>query len=364
MLTVDNTAPYLLDRGLIDADTVVYGDLEITSLTRRNRNLRVTTRDRGGLLLKQPSSAHGEEAHSVRREAAFHAWCATAPQAAALRSHLPRVIMVDEARAMVVFELLGAAQPIWRRYRERDAAAFPVGAARAAGRAIAVLHETLGNVRGDTDLAFLPDSPPWAFGLRRPSVDVRDTITPGAMRVLELIQEHAALDRLLMDANAMWSAPAVIHGDVRLDNILVEGEEGSERAVLVDWETAAFGDPAWDVAGGFQDFVFFWIMFMPHDRDPEKMEAAASYPLADLQRGMAGWWTAYRDARGFDAATASAFLDRALLFAAARLVQAAYEVAQNSVTLPSIAALMLQVASNAGADPARARRELFGLESA
>lgn len=52
---------------------------------------------------------------------------------------------------------------------------------------------------------------------------------------------HAALGRSLPDS----PAPAVVHGDYRLDNVLI-GENDTIRAIL-DWEMSTLGDPLTDL---------------------------------------------------------------------------------------------------------------------
>jgi aminoglycoside phosphotransferase (APT) family kinase protein len=52
---------------------------------------------------------------------------------------------------------------------------------------------------------------------------------------------HAALGRSLPSS----PAPAVVHGDYRLDNVLI-GEDDTIRAIL-DWEMSTLGDPLTDL---------------------------------------------------------------------------------------------------------------------
>ncbi|WP_329215823.1 phosphotransferase family protein [Streptomyces sp. NBC_01485] len=52
---------------------------------------------------------------------------------------------------------------------------------------------------------------------------------------------HAALGRQLPDS----PAPSVVHGDYRLDNVLIDGEDRI-RAIL-DWEMSTLGDPLTDL---------------------------------------------------------------------------------------------------------------------
>ncbi|MFI5619976.1 phosphotransferase family protein [Streptomyces sp. NPDC051567] len=53
---------------------------------------------------------------------------------------------------------------------------------------------------------------------------------------------HEALGRALPAS----PAPAVVHGDFRLDNVLVDGADDTLRAVL-DWEMSTLGDPLTDL---------------------------------------------------------------------------------------------------------------------
>ncbi len=54
------------------------------------------------------------------------------------------------------------------------------------------------------------------------------------------------LERLLREGLPQESAPAIVHGDYRLDNLLVD--PGDEIGAVVDWEMATLGDPLTDVA--------------------------------------------------------------------------------------------------------------------
>jgi len=62
-------------------------------------------------------------------------------------------------------------------------------------------------------------------------------------------RELAGADELhhLLEANLpVEGAPAVVHGDFRLDNLLVDDDD--QVAAVIDWEMATLGDPLTDVA--------------------------------------------------------------------------------------------------------------------
>ncbi|MFD9907783.1 phosphotransferase family protein [Streptomyces sp. NPDC059063] len=55
---------------------------------------------------------------------------------------------------------------------------------------------------------------------------------------------HAALGRSLPSS----PAPTVVHGDYRLDNVLIESADGSDRiTAILDWEMSTLGDPLTDL---------------------------------------------------------------------------------------------------------------------
>jgi aminoglycoside phosphotransferase (APT) family kinase protein len=69
--------------------------------------------------------------------------------------------------------------------------------------------------------------------------------------------ERSKLDEIpVMDSMALWLAahqppdaldPAVVHGDFKLDNVLLDPLEPSRLVAVFDWEMAALGDPLIDL---------------------------------------------------------------------------------------------------------------------
>ena len=60
---------------------------------------------------------------------------------------------------------------------------------------------------------------------------------------------HRRLEARVAEVEKVGSAPGIVHGDYRLDNVLTDSREGTDtiRAV-VDWEMATLGDPVTDLA--------------------------------------------------------------------------------------------------------------------
>ena len=63
----------------------------------------------------------------------------------------------------------------------------------------------------------------------------------------ELALLHEKLERGLPMTRVDGAAPAILHGDYRLDNVILGADGPGRIAAIVDWEMAALGDPLADL---------------------------------------------------------------------------------------------------------------------
>lgn len=365
-MTVDSAPAFLHSLGLLTGEAVVEGQLDVTSATRRNRNLRVTSTNSGSYLIKQPTEPGAPAAETVRQEARFYAWCRQAPQAEPVRDLLPRLVHADPGRALLILELLPDAIPLWRHYEHSRPEAFPAEAAALVGEALARLHEAFHGLDPSQDpaLAWLGSDLPWSFSLHRPRIEALRDMSAANREMVRIMQASPAAFRGLDALRRLWRRETLIHGDVKMDNCLIRTDsKGLQRIALADWELVQLGDPAWDLAGALNDFLFFWVVSMPHERPLEEMIAEARYPLHVIQPAVRALWRAYAATRALPAGEAEALLGRAVRFAAVRTLQTAYEIASHFAVMPVPSVLLMQAAINLLADPERGRAELFGLEA-
>jgi hypothetical protein len=368
-ITVDNVHTFLMAQNLIAPEAVVDGDFETTSTPRRNRNLRATSDGFGSFLIKQPEQGEEQRA-SLEREARFYVACQGGELTRALDGLMPRVAFADRSAGILVLELVEDALPLWRHYEARTAEDFPVEVAVDLGRALAVVHsafEDLSETR-TAALEFLPDALPWALELHRPNPRLLAGLGPAGNDVLKLLQSEPALSRGLEETRGLWQCATVIHGDVKLDNILVrtrtpDGMDDCGAVCLVDWELLQYGDPAWDVGSALHDFMVWWIVTLPSASTVDEMVEHERYPLAVLRGGSQELWRGYSEGRAFEPIDERQALRRAVGYSAARLVQSAFELSGSALAVPPPARLMLQVASNMWKDLPAAADALYGLPS-
>ena len=366
MLTVDNTFRCLQAEGLITADAVVDGDLEISSATRRNRNLKVTTRGSANYLIKQPSDPHSFADETLRREALFYTFCQTEPAVAGALPFLPRLVRADPGQSLLILELLRGAKPLWQHYEESAGAVFPVAPAAAVGRALATLHRLFAapDVLAHPHLAFLNASPPWALEIHRPTPDALSYLSGGQLHLIRSLQGQPRVTRSLDGLRKAWTPETAVHGDVKMDNFVIvpPGESDQEPALyLVDWELAQRGDPAWDLGSAFADFLSLWVVSMDPDAPLAQMAKGARRPIGTMQPAIHALWAAYGAGRGLTPRAAGALLRRTVRYSAARAMQTAFEMAKQAPVMPPPAVLLLQVAVNLLKEPVNALQVLYGL---
>jgi Phosphotransferase enzyme family len=368
MLNVDEMIALLIERQLIDRDWIIHGELVIRCASRRNRNLRVEGPDGMGCFIKQSDPLAFGGQRTLGHEASFLEHCRNQPALAGIAEFLPRIIHRDRDHAFHALELLNRATPLLSFQAAHEDDAFPNEPSRALGEALAGLHRSfsMSESRDNPSLAWLPRGIPWSLGGYTMSPARLATVSPAQGSVLRIIEEQELSDQLV-HLGAEWRPETVIHGDIKFDNVLVRPARGGVDAALdlfiVDWEFVQIGDPAWDLAGALHDYLVLWISSMPlgPDLSPEQMINQAAYPLSTLQQAVRALWEGYLQAPGLSPQGADELVSRAVHFAAARLVHAAYERSAFEQTLPAGAVILLQLSSNIMANPELARIQLFGI---
>lgn len=354
-LTPPGCLPLLLRLGLISPSGVVRGKVTIEDSSSRNSNRRVS-RSRGAHYLLKQTAGAGHDA-TVEREALVYSHISRAPE---LAPHLPRFYAYDYSERVLIVEHVRGMRDLAQHYA--SGRRVTVAVARSVGRILAALHRVdAGALPGKLAL---PAETPWILTVHRPSLRTLGEISAANLDLIREVQAVPALCDLLDELSAEWVCRALIHMDLRWSNWLVRSPESSKSnsgMKLVDWETACLGDPRWDIGCTLGDYLTWWALQVPGaGGDGSLREGPSDVALERVQRAIRAFWSQYcRTARIGDAER-SRFLLVSLRYAAARLIQSAYERHQSAWKLDKFGVTLLQLSLNMLQHPEAAVHRLCG----
>lgn len=131
---------------------------------------------------------------------------------------------------------------------------------------------------------------------------------------------------------------------------------------IVDWELARLGDPRWDIGTVFAEYL-------SHSFGASKMRSGPATRVS--RRGaLAGYrsrnsvrtiWRAYADDVGLGSAERQPWLAMATQYAAAKLVETAFEFADNQPGIPEWSIDLLQASLNTFRFPDEVVQTVLGL---
>jgi aminoglycoside phosphotransferase (APT) family kinase protein len=346
---------FLMTRGLVDASTVVDGDLAIFDASRRNRNFRVVSRTGPSYLVKQGFGAEGRA--TLANEAGVYQ--ALAAGGARVTRYLPGFHAYDQEHGVLVLELVDGARAL---SEHQSRGRFSVALAKTVGRALGSLHSASGGVPEEARRYAVP---PFALSVHRPAVSWLRDISEANLELIKLLQNAPGVTELLDDVRAGWRAECVVHNDYKADNcVVVRGRDGRGTGVrLIDWEGGGWGDPAWDAGSVLGDYLSTWLSSIPITGTdaPERFPELAKFPLERMRPALRAFWDGYvREAR-LDAAGADRQLVRSARYSAMRLLQTAFEHTQASSRLTGTTMCLCQVAVNVVRRPHEAAVRLLGI---
>ena len=236
-----------------------------------------------------------------------------------------------------------------------EGAGAPVGATvgAAVGTAVAEVHAAAAPLLLAAPEAVSSE----VFGMPRPDPAFLRRRSGAEIDLLRLLQRSGALSAHIDRLGRRRGRDTLVHGDLRLENVMVETSRAGDPAVrLVDWEFAGRGEALEDLGAFVGACLDVWISSVPSvpGVPAERLVRRAGRPLEALTPAIEAFLGAYCDAREIDGEAAFQMRCGALEFAAARLVHLAFEAASGAEGLRIDHVLRLQVAENILDDPAAA----------
>jgi thiamine kinase-like enzyme len=333
-LTEASVLHYLLDRRFADLPSVVNGAFQVHNLSRRNRNFRVTCGPRE-YFIKQPRKWDAPSRRSLDQEAAIYWQARTDPGFQSLKALVPEAYGYDPDNSVLTLQYLPRQTNL-----HHTADRFSPDLARLAGATMGAFHRGMRALSGS---ALFSRRKPWYFSIHQTGTAEQEEWNEGRRELLGVIQKYPAFGRALEALTEEWGEETVTHGDWKLENCLLSS--GPARLQIIDWEFANWGDPFEDIGTILQSWWGFWV------RRPSQ------YRIEEIRPALRGFLEAYA---AEDSRDPVEMAPRALRFAAARMLQTAYEALDKAEKLNADAVCLLQAALNLLTRPESALAEIFG----
>jgi hypothetical protein len=228
------------------------------------------------------------------------------------------------------------------------------------GRVMAGVHKL---AMPDWGEAELQSKPPWILSISRPEMGALSEFSMGQLRIIAILQRFPDFGLAFDELRRGWRNTALIHYDIKWDNVLIARRGRRPNAMIIDWELAGPGDPCWDIGSELSSYLNGWLGSIPATRDtpPERLVELARHPLTGMQPSMAAFWDAYAGSMGIAPDAVGSWKVRSVRYAAARLVQTVYERMQSSSHLSGNDVCALQVSLNMLRRPEEALVRLLGI---
>lgn len=340
---------HALSCGLLKPDDLLDSRLSVTAITSHHLSWLISSPGKRSMFCKAPRD---------RRDAFMLASEAFVQEVLADHANTiaPPIVRYDPEHQLLTVEGYPLARTLSQHLLKRRRVAASI--ARSLKSNLARLHRIPTSTTKWDLASMLGSEPHWALACHRPSADDFARASSSSLTVMRLLQENRQVCEALDRARDMWRGSALIHGDIKFDNILrvpvaASGSSPSQRILLVDWEFAQVGPPEWDHACLLAEALSWWSSSIVRPDATAAGKVDSNIAFEGMQLMIA---TALGDI------DADSERWRALVgFAGARLLQRVLEQAQALPQMTKHLLLMLQLALNVLLMPSRAVHALvFG----
>lgn len=365
LLSYENIAHYLLEKGLVSLDSIVEGAFSVRDQSSRNANFAVNREYTPGYLVKQVRAQDAEKKETLRIEATCYWLANNDPAYQALRAFLPRYFEYDYLHHVLVLELLPEVENLHEHYLAKGH--YPILIAEQFAELLASYHTHIpGQLEGQKSFSLFKKRKPWVFTLNEESL--ADWLKNPAMgaaekQTLELILGNQDFMHHLRSMGEAWEMTSLIHGDVKFPNFLINKDfvPGNQPDIrLIDWELADIGDPLWDVAAVIQNYLTLWVA---SEINPKNNPRAYPVSLEQLQPSISAFWQRYCERAGWQGTIAQQQLEKTLRYTALKLVHTCFESVQGVKDMHLYSAKILQLSLNLLNRPDEAVEEILGIQT-
>lgn len=369
LLNSHNVFDYLADKDLCNQSEQPLNKVE--PVAAKNFNLLVTFADERKLLVKQERhNQEGKAAGEFLSEWRIQEFLQQFSELNHLRPFLPEVLHFDSENSIIVKSYLDDYRDLMDFYTKENS--FKSEIAAAIGTRIATIHRETFNRQEYQDF-FSKNRENSANdqvtslirGLERISPEIFGLVPADGLKFFALYQRYDSLGQALAQLSSVFTPSCLTHNDLKLNNILLhrDWEQSSDSIVrLIDWESSAWGDPAFDLGTIINSYVQIWLdsLVISKSLSIEESLRLAMTPLNRLQPSIATLTQAYLHTFPEILEHRPDFLQRVVQFVGFALIRQIEAMIQHQQSFGNMGIAMLQVAKMLLCHPEQSMPTIFG----
>lgn len=365
-LSTENAMDYLVQQNVCNGEDLEDGTVERIYAKNFNVLVDLTRCDRK-FLIKQDRFSQGHSANEMEREWLFNESIKKHPELTFLHEIVPQVIHFDEVNSIVVHRYLGDYQDLMKFYEKENK--FPVEIATNIGRALGRLHKATfkdeacrNEISGDSS-ALDNLVAKLVQGLEQVAPDIFGKLPSDGIKFFVLYQRYPILHRMMTDLASKYQSCCLTHNDLKLNNLLVNNSWEDKCLIrILDWERAAWGDPACDLGFMISSYLQVWLesMMLSNNLSIDESLELASVPLSVLHPSISSLTKAYLQEFPDIFHAYQDFLLNSIQFAGLSMIQQILSMIQYQKTFGNAGIAMLQVAKSLICTPEKSASTVFG----
>ncbi len=322
-LTIKNISAFLMEKGLLKAQSVVDGDYMVTQTQNRNAIFKIHLRNAKSLFVKQLVSFDQQNTYFLQKDATC-LWLIKNEEAyRELAQYVPEYYGYDPEKQVLIVEYLPEAKNLEEVYQLNKQLSPEV--LEQVAKILASYHFPLED-RTSTNRAvqFFMRQLPWTFQFAAAPLESNPQMY-GNNPVVQYLGQQTEFRQLMKETIEDYQFTSLIHGDIKNVNFILGDQNKAETLKLIDWEISDIGDPLWDAAGLVQSLLTSRVLMHTPTTPYQGTTTISQEEMQKTLEEIRIFWEAYAKLRKFSEADSKASLSKTLRFAGMRLIQTAFE---------------------------------------
>jgi hypothetical protein len=352
---------------------------EITPKDCKNFNLLVSCSEEQHFLVKQERyNSQGKTKGEFKQEWLIQKLVHGFSELNCLQNVIGEAIDYDRDNSIIVFNYLSNYCDLSDFYYQNKG--FSPIIATSVGETLATIHRLTFNQNQYRDFLSqesnynLLKKPNLSNNLNRIKPELLGKVGEDAFKFYRLYQRDAAIGEAINQLDRHWSNHCLIHGDLRLVNILLSlawqentdsfAEEKRRIIRIIDWERFSWGDPAFDLGTIIASYLKLWLgsLIIGTDIDIRTALSLATTPLEFIQPSLLALTNSYLASFPQIISFNPNFMTKAIQFAGFHLIELILAKIEYREPFDNTGICMLQVAKMLLCHPQESMLTVFGSE--